>query len=102
MIKEATCILRSNFLEVSKSVPELPASLSLPDFMKGQVEIPNCLRSFFTTLFCGKRSKKMIIPDSVKRKVESLYQDVIFCRSRARVKPPTSVINTLWLYMTMG
>ena len=57
IINEAACVLRSNILEVCKSAPELPASLSLEDFMKGQVETPGLLRSFFTTLRCGMQKR---------------------------------------------
>ena len=54
-------------------------SIYFADFMKGHVEIPDCLRSFFTTLFCGKaKVKGDDIPDSVKRRKESLSRDVIF------------------------
>ena len=88
IINEAACLLRSNILEACKSAPELPASLSLEDFMKGQVETPGCLRSFFTTILCGKsKDNEDEVPDSVKRRVDSLSQDVIFCTSRGKVKP---------------
>ena len=47
------CILRSVILKICKSAPELPTALSLEDFKKGQVEIPDLLWSFFTTLLTG-------------------------------------------------
>ena len=52
-VGEAACILRSDILEICKSAPHLPTALSLEDFKKGQAEIPDLLRSFFTTLLTG-------------------------------------------------
>jgi len=64
-VGEAACILRSDILEICKSAPDLPTALSLEDFKTGQVEIPDLLRSFFTTLLTGQKSTENI-PDSVK------------------------------------
>ncbi len=86
IVTAAACALRSIVLEVCKHAPELPTSLSLDDFKKGQVEIPELLQSFFTTLFCGLQ-KNRAVSESVRRRVDSLSQDVIFCTSSGRVKP---------------
>ncbi len=52
IVTEAACALRLIVLVVCKHAPELPTSLSLDDFKKGQVEIPELLQSFYHT-FCG-------------------------------------------------
>ena len=50
------------------------------------MKIPYLLQSFFTTLLTGQKNTEDI-PDSVKRRIDSLSQDAIFCTSRGKVKP---------------
>ena len=50
IVTEAAWALRSVVLEVCKQAPELPTSLSLDDFKKGQVKIPELLQSFLWTV----------------------------------------------------
>ena len=59
-VGEAACILHSVILKICKSAPDLPTALSLEDFEKGQVEIPDLLRSFFTTLLTGQKSTEAL------------------------------------------
>ena len=83
-IVESANILRSIILNVVKSSPSLPVSLSVNDFKQGQAKPPDILIKFLEILYCGFEDHSS---ERVKRQASSTAQDMLFCTSNGTVKP---------------
>ena len=68
-VVELARILRSSLLGIMKSSPDLPVSLSLGDFRRGQAEPPDLLQRFFQVLICCSQTE---VSEKVNRQSISL------------------------------
>ena len=87
-VMEAARILRSSIIELMKGPSELPASLTIDNFQKGQAEPPRILIKFFETLLSSKQeANSHNDAEETSRRASSLSQDALFCVSKGKIKP---------------